>query len=119
MFLYLPTATFHLLLVLLDPRALFIVAHDPRCVQLQIGRDQDDMISTLFLLMPEANHTGVQGHGPLGPHMLNAAFRGAAPQRAPPGPPASKGRHKAIAWTWIADSAIWGSRPALSSKVRT
>src|SRR5919205_760008 len=31
------------------------------------------------------------------------------------GASASKGRHKAISWTWIADIAIWVNRPARSS----
>src|SRR5262245_19756860 len=74
--LQLPAATLHLFIVLLDLGTLFIVAHDPRCVQFESGRDQDDMIRPLFLLMPKANHTGMQRHLTLGPHMLYAAHQG-------------------------------------------
>src|SRR5262249_56653404 len=68
--------TLHLFIVLLDLGTLFIVAHDPWCVQFESGRDQDDMIRTLFLLMPKANHPGMQRHLTLGPHMLYAAPQG-------------------------------------------
>jgi hypothetical protein len=30
------------------------------------------MVSPLFLLIPEANHAGIQGHVTLGPHMFIA-----------------------------------------------
>src|SRR5919197_3429924 len=34
------------------------------------------MVLTLFLLIPKANHTGVQWHRTLCPHMLHAAHQG-------------------------------------------
>lgn len=69
--LELPPTTFHLFVVLFDLGALFVVAHNPWGAQAQSGCDQDDMIRTLFLLIPEANHTGVQRHRTLCPPMLH------------------------------------------------
>src|SRR5262249_7693914 len=57
---------------------LFIVTHDPRGVQLQISRHYNNMISPLFLLSPEAHHTGVQRHLTLCPPMLHTAHEGNA-----------------------------------------
>src|SRR5262252_9659687 len=74
--LELPAATFHLLVVLLDLGTLFVVAHDPRRAPLLIGWDQNDIVSPLFLLIPEANHTGVQGDPTLWPHMFDTAHPG-------------------------------------------
>src|SRR5262245_2511659 len=74
--LELPAATFHLLVVLLNLGTPFIVAHDPRRAQLLFGGDQNDMVSPLLLLIPEANHTGIQGHMTLWPHMFDAAHPG-------------------------------------------
>src|SRR5262245_64920109 len=74
--LELPTTTFHLLVVLLTLGTVFVVAHYPRRAQLLIGCDQNDMVRPFFLLIPEANHTGVQGHVTLGPHMFDAPHPG-------------------------------------------
>src|SRR6516165_8779408 len=65
--LELPATTFHLLIVLLDLGTLFIVAYEPRYIQLQISRHQNDIICPLFLCIPEANHTGVQWYLTRGP----------------------------------------------------
>src|SRR5207245_6647844 len=43
---------------------------------LQISRHQDDMIEPSLFLMPEANHTGVERHVTLWPHMLHAPHPG-------------------------------------------
>src|SRR4029434_392200 len=74
--LELPAAAFHLLVVLLNLRTLFVVTHDPRRAQLLISCHQDDMVGSLFLRMPKANHTGVQGHLTLWPHMFHATHPG-------------------------------------------
>src|SRR5262245_40662177 len=74
--LELPATTFPLLVVLLNLGTLFVVAHDPRSAQLLIGCDQNDIVSPLFLLIPEANHTSVQGDVTLWPHMFDAAHPG-------------------------------------------
>jgi len=55
---------------------------DPRRAQILIGCHQDDMVGPLFLRIPKANHTGVQGHLTLWPHMSPGPSRGRRP-RAP------------------------------------
>src|SRR6266568_67840 len=76
--LELPAATLQLFVVLLNLRALCVVTHDPRRAPAQISGHQDDRIGPLFLLIPEPNHTGVQRHLTLCPHMLNPAHQGNA-----------------------------------------
>src|SRR5215510_13651972 len=51
--LELPSAALHLLVVLLNLRTLFVVAHDPRRTQLLIGGHQDDRVGPLFLRIPK------------------------------------------------------------------
>ena len=60
-----------------------MVAHDPRRAELQRRRHQDDMLDPWLLLLPEANHTGGEGHVTLWPPMLHAAHPG--PGRLSPG----------------------------------
>src|SRR5215470_15693005 len=74
--LELPAAAFQRLIVLLNLGTLFIVAHDPRRVQLLIGGHQDDMVGPLFLRIPKANHTSIQGYLTLWPHMFHTAYPG-------------------------------------------
>src|SRR4029434_6951363 len=42
--LELPTAAFHLLIVLLNFGTFFVMTHDPRGVELPVCRDPDDMV---------------------------------------------------------------------------
>src|SRR5215510_11213158 len=53
------------------------MAYDPRRTEFQIARHQDHMITSMLLLIPEANDAGVEWALPLVPHMLHPAHEGA------------------------------------------
>src|SRR5215510_10741985 len=76
--LELPPATFHLLIILFNLWTLFVVTHDPWPVETWICGHQDDVIHSVLLPVPIANHTGIEGNVTLLPQVLNPLDKGDA-----------------------------------------
>ena len=74
--LELPPATFHLLIILLNLRTLFVVAYDLWPFETLIGRHQDHVVQGLLFPVPIANHAGIERHVTPIPHVINACDKG-------------------------------------------
>src|SRR5712691_11988227 len=69
--LQMPTATFHLFIILLNLWTLFIMADYPCTIESCICCYQDDMAYSVLVMISKANNTRIQGHLTRLPQVLN------------------------------------------------